>query len=440
MPAIRHRRPAAVIAAGLAILGLVLLSTKDATPAAHRAAGVPAAEGPAIDAPGESTAKRIEALQTAIRAKPRDAELLATLGLAYYQRVRETGDFGFYVRAQGVLRQALSLDPRNADATVGMATVALARHDFKGGLRAARAALRLEPQSIKAYPGIVDGLVELGRYREAERAIQRFVDLRPALPSYARVSYFRELHGDLRGAVQAMEFAVSAGGEAPENVAYVQSLLGDLQFVRGRRTAARRAYERALLSVPRYVPAEFGLAQVDAAGGRLERAIGGLRSVVDRLPLPVYVTALGETELAAGRPGAARRDFAIIGAEERLLQSSGVNTDADVALYQASHGEARRAVELGRRAWQAAPSIRSADALGWALTRSGSPRDGLQWGRRSLKLGSRDPMLLYHAGVSAREAGRRGEARAYLSRALSLNPRFSAYYAPRARRALEAIR
>ena len=39
-----------------------------------------------------------------------------------------------------------------------------------------------------------------------------------------------------------MRLAVEAGGQAPENVAYVQTLLGTLEVNRGHVVAARRAY------------------------------------------------------------------------------------------------------------------------------------------------------------------------------------------------------
>src|SRR4029453_17205443 len=99
-------------------------------------------------------------------------------------------------------------------------------HDFRGALRYGRQALAIAPGVSRIYGVIVDALVELGRYDEAERTLQHMVDLKPNLSSYARVSYFRELNGDLTGAVQAMRLAVSAGGDAPENVSYVQTLLG----------------------------------------------------------------------------------------------------------------------------------------------------------------------------------------------------------------------
>ena len=49
--------------------------------------------------------------------------------------------------------------------------------------------------------------------------------------------------------------------------------------------------------------------------------------------------------------------------------------------------------------------MRSADALGWALTRAGRPRAGLRWARRALRLGSLDPLLRFHAGMAALAAG-----------------------------------
>lgn len=389
---------------------------------------------------GQSTEQRIEALQSLARASPRDADVRASLGAAYLQRVRETGDAGFYSRAQDVLASALALDPQNLDATVANATLALARHDFRDGERLALRARAIAPQALAWYPALVDARVELGRYDAAARTLQRFVDLKPTLASYARVSYFRELRGDLPGAVAAMRLAVSAGGDAPENVAYVQTLLGGLEFVRGRLGASGRAYRLALARLPGYVPAAAGLAGVEAARGDYNPAIGRLRRASARLPLPQYVIALGEIELAAGRQAQARRDLALVGAEEKLLAANGVNTDVELALFEANHGDADRAVAFGRKAWAQAPSVRSADALGWALTHGGHPGAGLRWADRALKLGSRDPNFLYHAGISALRAGRHALARRHLGRALALNPRFSALYAPRARRALSGLR
>src|SRR5205807_365107 len=110
---------------------------------------------------------------------------------------------------------------------------------------------------------------------------------------------------------------VDAGGQAPENVAYVQTLLGTLEFDRGRLAEARRAYTIALLRQPGFPAADAGLARVEAAQGELPAAIRRYRRVVARLPLPEYVVGLGEAELAAGRAAAALRDLALVGAGAR---------------------------------------------------------------------------------------------------------------------------
>ena len=147
-----------------------------------------------------------------------------------------------------------------------------------------------------------------------------------------------------------------------------------------------------------------------------------MRRVVARLPLPEHVIALGELQLAAGRPAAARRTLALVEAQRTLLAGAGVDTDAELAVFEAGHGSPRRAVALARRAWAAAPGIRSADALGWALTRSGRPRAGLAWARRALALGSLDPLLRFHAGMAARGAERRRHLRLALAHGLAGHP------------------
>jgi tetratricopeptide (TPR) repeat protein len=401
----------------------------DLTPSARRAA-------PDAPLPGLSTLARIARLQAIARARPHDPRAATALGLAYLQRVRETGDASYYTRAGAVIAHARRLAPHDPVALTAAATLALARHDFRAGLALAVAARRAAPALTAPYPAIVDGNVELGRYAAADHALQHLIDTKPTLAGYARVSYLRELHGDLAGAISAMRLAITAGGDEPESVAYVQTLLGALLFTRGEIGPAAHAYRLALSRLPGYVPAEAGLAKVDAARGRLPQAIRRLRPAVARLPLPEYTVQLGEAELAAGRRAAGRRDLALVGAEERLLRVRGVNADVDLALYEASHGSPRRGLVLARRAWAAAPSVRSADAVDWALTRSGRPRAALAWAARALRLGSKDPLVLLHAGLAARAAGRPGLARRRLRAALAPNPRFSPYWAPRARAAL----
>ena len=389
--------------------------------------------------PGAPTPERIDALQAAVRADVGRADGWTLLAGAYLQRVRETGDPALYARADTALKRSLRLRPGDPGALTQRGALALARHDFRAGLADARRARRAAPEVVRPFGVLVDALVELGRYDEAGRALQEMVDRKPDLAAYARVSYVRELHGDLDGAVRAMRLAASAGGDTAENVAYVQALLGGLELQRGRVRAARRAFGEALARVPGYMPAEAGLARVDAARGRLGAAIGRLRDVVERLPLPEHVIALGEAELAAGRGAAGRETLALVGAQRRLLDAGGVNTDVELALYEADHGSTRQALVLARRAWAGAPSVRSADAMGWALTRADRPAEGLRWARRALRLGSRDAGFRLHAGIAASRAGEPALARRWLADAAGRRGALGPFQARAARVALRGL-
>jgi tetratricopeptide (TPR) repeat protein len=339
----------------------------------------------------------------------------AALGYDYLQKARDNGDPANYSRAERSFDAALRRDDQDVEALLGAATLAGLRHDFREQLRLGRAAQRLMPEGVAAYPEIADAQIELGSYEAAERTLQRMLDLKPNLSAYARVSYYRELNGDLDGAVEAMRLAVSAGAAAPENVAYVQVLVGDLELQRGRTRAARLAYISALRSMPGYPAGLVGLARADAADGDLGRAAVRLRRASERLPLTATLVLLADAERALGNDGAASGALAAAEAQQGLLSDGSVRPDAEAVLFAADFGSPERAVTLGRRVWRAAPSVRSADALGWALTRAGRPREGFVFARRALQLGSRDPLFRLHAGIAAKEAGLAAPAARHLA-------------------------
>ena len=220
----------------------------------------------------------------------------------------------------------------------------------------------------------------------------------------------------------------------------MQTLLGKLEFDRGRLGSAGRAYRHGAARFPGYAAAQAGLARVEAARGATGPAIRRYRRWSRACRCPSTWWRSANSSWRPGRTAAGRRDLALVGAEERLLRASGVNTDVELAVFEANHGSPRAAVGLARRAWAQAPSVRSADALGWALTRAGRPAKGSPWARRALRLGSVDPSFLHHAGFAALGAGDREAARRWLTASLARNPHWSPYHAPKARRALEGLR
>ena len=426
---------ALVFAAVLGALTLLNRPGDDAPPGSSPAATGVSAVGPRAG----SAQDRVRTLEATIATGKATPRAYTELGEALVQLNRDANDPTALPRAERAFDTALERNPRDVRAITGQASVAASNHQFADALTLTHRARRIDPDSLAPYPVMIDALIELGRYGDAERTLQQMADLKPGLPAYSRVSYYRELHGDLAGAQDALELAVSSGGSAPENVAYVQSLLGGVEFLRGRIGAAEESYRAALDAVPSYAPAAEGLARVEAARGNLSSAIDLLRDAIDQKPLVEYQIAIGEAELAAGRPADARRDLAAARRTHLGEQAAGVDVAVERAVFEADHGSPREAVAQGRQAWQRTPSVRAADALGWALTRAGRPDEGLEWARRSLRIGSRYPSFLYHAGIAARDAGQTREARRYLRAALGVNPHFSPLHAPRAKRALEAI-
>ena len=425
---------ATAVAAASVLLGAALRG-----PAAG---GAPAAQAGTDDrlqagfAAGD-TAALVRRLQLALRDHPRDVRGLDLLGLAYQQRARETGDPAYYGKSAGVLRQALRLAPRDLLATGGLGSLALSRHRFREALALGKRAQALSPATARTYGVIGDALVELGRYDAAFRAFDTMTRLKPSLAAYARVSYARELLGDVPGARQSLELTLTSAIGEPEATAWTRVQLGKLDWSVGRLAAAAREYRAALRAFPGYVYALDALAQVEAARGRLAHAIGLERAAVSRIPLPQFVAQLGDLYRVDRRPALARRQYALIAVIERLLRANGVRTDLETALFDVDRGiRLRHALSLARLARAERPSIDGDDVLAWALARNGRCAEAERYSHRALRLGTRDALKLFHRGMIERCLGHGAASRRLLRQALALNPHFSLLWAPVARRAL----
>jgi tetratricopeptide (TPR) repeat protein len=371
------------------------------------------------------TQARIDALTARTRANPNDSEAELELGVALLQRVRETADASLYPPAEAAFTRAKELAPDDPLPLVGIGTLQLARHEFALALGTGKLALSLVPALSTAQGVVVDALVELGRYDEAVDAVQRMVNLRPDLASYARVSYVRELEGDLPGALDAMRRAVEAGGSASENDAYVTVLYGNLLLLSGRRSDAADEYSAALAAYPDFPAALAGEGRLAVAAGDLPGAIGLFRRASDIVPLPEYVIALGEALEASGDQKAAAGSYGLARVETQLFHANGVVVDLELALFEADHGDAAVSLQLAQEAYAERPTIKAADVLAWALLKNGRIADARNRSNEARRLGTHDPVLLYHAGVIAHAAGDDVAARQDLREALDLDAGFS---------------
>ena len=342
---------------------------------------------------------------------------------AFAQRARETGDATYYARAEGVYRRVLRNAPRDLAATIGLGALAASRHDFRAALALGRRAVRRSPTTAAGYGVVGDALVELGRYEEAFETFNKMVALKPSVSSYARVSYARELLGDVRGAAQAMQLAVDSAVGEREALAWSHTQLGKLYWNHGRLAAATREYRAALRIRPNYASALDALAQAEAARGRLQAAVALARHAADVLPLPSYVANVGDLLRRSGDRRGAARQYELVAAIAGLQRASGVNVDLELALFDIDHGvRLDRTVARARAARAGRPSIDGDDVLAWALARNGRCGEALLSSKRALRLGTLDAPKFFHRGVIERCLGHHGAAQRWFMRARTTNP------------------
>jgi tetratricopeptide (TPR) repeat protein len=112
----------------------------------------------------------------------------------------------------------------------------------------------------------------------------------------------------------------------------------------------------------------------------------------------------------------------------------------ELALFDADHGQdPAGVVGRARAAYERRPGIKAADTLAWSLFRAGQLDEARRYADEALRLGTTDPLMLYHAGMIAQAQQDSTAARDFLGRALALNPRFSPLYAPLAQQALDRL-
>lgn len=361
---------------------------------------------------------------SATAAPSSEAQRAATRGLALQQQARVSGSPALYPRAAQALEEALRLDPRNASAIRGLSALAASRHRFQESLVLARRAQALEPGVAVVYGLIGDANLELGRYPEAFAAFDRMATLRPSANVYARISYARELTGDLPGALQAMELAVDSAGVG-ESAAWTRTLTGNLLLSQRKPAEAKVRFREALAFVPGYPGALSGLADIRAANGELEVARALYARAASAAPVPEFAASLGDTLARLGRRDEAERAWNRAEELERLFAANGGRNLLETAEFDLNHDRNfRSALDRARRGRAERPSVEGDHVLAWALYKNDRCAEARTVSLRSLRLGTLEVDGLYHHSLIERCLGNGSAAARYLARVVALDPRY----------------
>src|SRR5262249_41253741 len=146
--------------------------------------------------------------QDGARRLPSKPERWTLVGWGWVRNARISTDPGFYVNVQACVDAALQIAPDDALALQLRGLALMNGHRFAEARDLAQKILAKNPRDAVALGTLSDALLELGQVEDAVAATQRAADAGPDSSVYARVSYFRWLHGDRAGAKEFIRLAL----------------------------------------------------------------------------------------------------------------------------------------------------------------------------------------------------------------------------------------
>lgn len=371
------------------------------------------------------TDDQISALQVLIKSKPENLALETQLAGTYIQKTRETTDFGYLDRASKIVDNVIAADSQDYQALRLRSEIELERHQFSQVAEDSRRLTAMAPTDPWNWGTLGDALIELGQYDAAADAYQKMVSLHPDLASYNRAAWYHFLAGDMPGAIDIMQRAITSGSASPENTAWCIVELGHLLMKSGRSAEAEKVYAAAIRTFPGYHPAYGGLGKAQAAQGNLKSAIASYEHAQASTPLPDYAAALYDLYRATGDEQKAAKERDLLDLYDHLSLANGEKANRNLAMAYADHDwHLDRALELAQAELAVRKDIYTYDALAWALHKNHRDSDAQAAMKQAMHLSTPEPMFYYHAQQIALALGDEKQAAAYSQQLKSLDPEF----------------
>ena len=321
----------------------------------------------------------------------------------------------------------------------------MGEHRFSDALNYAQKALALGSGDLSPFAIVGDAYADMGEYEKSGTAYARLLsdsapEPRMAYARNSRLAYLKFVSGDTDGAIRLMQNAVTQGIEArlpSENLAWLYFELGEFNLQKGDLSRANDAYLAAVTSHPGDYRALAGLARVRSDQGMYQEAILLYQKAIAVVPMPIYIAELGDVYSKLGNTAEAEKQYQLVEYIGLLGHINQVLHNRDLALFYADHDRnLSEALELARKEFEVRHDICTWDALAWALYKNGKYQEAEDAMENALHFGTRDSLLLFHAGMIEAKIGNVTEAQKNLNRALAINPHFHVMYADQARQQL----
>ena len=334
------------------------------------------------------------------------------LASAYAQKARETGDISYFELAEAALKESLKLESTHEDAAPAftqLAAVHLAEHRFREAGDDAEKAIALVPGYLGAYPYAGDAQLELGNYEASEKFYGLLVKPEDEL-EHPGIEFLATSHGagldwikgDTAKANDDLTRAVALGVSMhlpAENLAWTEFMLGEQYFMMGDLAKAEENAAKSLKDFPKYHRALAEMAQIRAAQGRYAEAIQFYKDAIAIIPLPLYLTALGDVYAVSGDKANAEKQYATVEFIGRLNEINQQVYNRELAVFYADHNrKLPEALTLAEKEFEMRHDVYTSDALAWVLLKNGQAARAKVEMEKALRMGTKDALMEYPRG------------------------------------------
>ena len=376
-----------------------------------------------------NTKKSIEGLQAQIRLNPENYKAKWMLALAYMQEARITGEHPYYYPAaldllDDVLDGTKETEDLHQQAIMAKASVMLSLHHFKEALEIGEEAAKLNSSSPELYGILCDANVELGHYDKAIEAGDKMVSIKPDLRSYSRISYLREIHGDLNGAIEAMKLAASAGFPGLEQTAWTRVTLGKLYEKKGDLDNAKMQYTIALDETPHYAFAVAGLAHIEVSKKNYPEALKLYEKAASIIPEFSFTEEMANVyELEGKKEKSHEVATSVIG----MLQEdeeAGHFVDLEMAnLYSKLLNDQDKALDYANNEYDKRPdNIDVNKCLAMVYYKKNEFAEAKEYLKVANKTNRKDPELLCLSGLISYKSGDKNAGLKLIRASFDMNP------------------
>lgn len=376
-----------------------------------------------------NTKAAIQGLQRKLRDNPDDTQSRLLLAMAYMQEGRVTGEHPYYYPAAlELVDEVIDSKPEEKEvlyeATVAKASIQLSLHQFEQALVTGHQALQINDKRASVYGVLCDANVELGNYEEAIRMADKMVAIRPDLKSYSRISYLREINGDMPGAIEAMQMASKAGFPGLEQTAWSKVTLGGLYEKTGDLQQAEVIYRQALAENPNYAFALGGLGRIEAKQKNYTQAIEYLTKAAIILPEFSFQEELAHVYKQTGQNQKARVAMKELLAGLQEDEDAGHNVDLELAkIYVELAPDYDKALTYALNEYKRRPdNIDVCKALATIYYKKKDIPRATAFLKRASRTNSQDATLMCLTGLVNLRTGKKTAGQDYIRQSFELDP------------------